>query len=158
MAGLLLVEGRPCRTPRSSPPQHAPLTPPPTHPAREGRAALVPLVLKGVRSLRSSVCKTAIMAVGDLYLSYGPVLEPLTDVGGLAVPTSSLLAQVGARGGGWVGGQARVGGGVREEGARIAHPVTPPHEPPGPLPLAAKPRARPPPCSPRSDAAQGQQQ
>ncbi|KAI7837337.1 hypothetical protein COHA_008852 [Chlorella ohadii] len=55
---------------------------------------LVPLVLKSVRSLRSSLCKTAIMAVADLYQSYGDALLPHTDVGGQAKPLTSLLAQI----------------------------------------------------------------
>ncbi|PSC76790.1 DNA-directed RNA polymerase I subunit 2 isoform X1 [Micractinium conductrix] len=55
---------------------------------------LLPLVLKSVRSLRSSVCKTAIMAVCDLYEEYGEALLPLTDVGGQAKPLTSLLAQL----------------------------------------------------------------
>jgi hypothetical protein len=55
---------------------------------------LVPLVLKSVRSLRSSLCKTAIMAVADLYESYSDALLPHTNVGGLAKPLTSLLAQI----------------------------------------------------------------
>ena len=42
--------------------------------------------------------QTAIMAVADLYLSYGDTLLPLTDVGGQAKPLTSLLAQVGQAG------------------------------------------------------------
>ena len=38
--------------------------------------------------------QTAIMAVADLYLSYGDALLPHTDVGGQAKPLTSLLAQV----------------------------------------------------------------
>lgn len=34
------------------------------------------------------------MAVADLYISYGNVLLPLTDVGGQAKPMTSVLAQV----------------------------------------------------------------
>ncbi|KAL4859361.1 DNA-directed RNA polymerase I subunit 2 [Chlorella vulgaris] len=55
---------------------------------------VVPLVLKSVRSLRSSVCKTAVMGVVDLYNTYGTALLPLTDVGGQLKPASSLLAQL----------------------------------------------------------------
>ena len=38
--------------------------------------------------------QTAIMAVADLYQSYGDALLPHTDVGGQAKPLTSLLAQV----------------------------------------------------------------
>uniref|UniRef100_A0A1D2AET2 TOG domain-containing protein n=1 Tax=Auxenochlorella protothecoides TaxID=3075 RepID=A0A1D2AET2_AUXPR len=55
---------------------------------------LVPLVLKSVRSLRSSVTKTAILAVGDLFLSLGDALLALADVGGAAGPTTSLLGSL----------------------------------------------------------------
>ncbi|GAB4822816.1 hypothetical protein N2152v2_009862 [Parachlorella kessleri] len=51
-------------------------------------------VVKSVRSLRSSLCKTAIMAVSDLYITYGDALLPLADVGGQAKPLTSLLAQI----------------------------------------------------------------
>ncbi len=139
------------------------------------RDKLVPLVLKSVRSLRSSLCKvrlpccsggialpaiyslhtaglaawgpclascscrciffahlctcqlfrrlilpsaflccfklqTAIMAVADLYQSYGDALLPHTDVGGQAKPLTSLLAQVGC------GRRAGAGGGSSTNG------------------------------------------
>lgn len=41
-----------------------------------------------------SLLQTAIMAAADLYLSFGDALLPLTDVGGLAKPMTSMLAQV----------------------------------------------------------------
>ena len=55
---------------------------------------MVPLVLKSVRSLRSAVCKSAILATADLYLSFGDALLPHTDVGGAAKPMGSVLAQI----------------------------------------------------------------
>ena len=42
--------------------------------------------------------QTAIMAVADLYLTFGAALLPHTDVGGQLKPLSSLLAQVRMRG------------------------------------------------------------
>lgn len=52
------------------------------------------LVLKSVRSLRSSVCKTAIMATCDMYEIYGDALLPMSDVGGQVKPLTSMLAQI----------------------------------------------------------------
>jgi hypothetical protein len=67
------------------------------HHAGDCRAALpqaVPLVVKSVRSLRSALCKTAIMTATDLCARYGDALLPLADAGGAAAPAASLLAQV----------------------------------------------------------------
>lgn len=38
--------------------------------------------------------QTAIMAVADLYITFGDKLLPATDAGGLAKPMTSMLAQV----------------------------------------------------------------
>lgn len=54
----------------------------------------LPLVLKAVRSLRSSVCKTAILTVADIYITFGDDMLPLTDVGGMEKPLTSMLAQM----------------------------------------------------------------
>lgn len=56
--------------------------------------AAVPLVIKSVRSLRSSLCKTAVMATTDLVLSFGDDMLPLCDVGGPSAPIKSLLSQL----------------------------------------------------------------
>ena len=55
---------------------------------------IVPLVLKHVKSLRSSVCKTALLCLSDLFCDLGNSLLPFLDVGGVAQPASSLLGQL----------------------------------------------------------------
>ncbi|CAL8462750.1 g2283 [Coccomyxa elongata] len=54
----------------------------------------IPLVLKSVKNLRSSLSKAAIMAVSDLCRCFGSELLPLMDVGGAAQPLKSLLSQL----------------------------------------------------------------
>ena len=51
----------------------------------------VPLVVQHVKSLRSSVCKTALLCVSDLIEDFGDTLLPLLDAGGAA---TSLLSQL----------------------------------------------------------------
>ncbi|KAK9907772.1 hypothetical protein WJX75_009714 [Coccomyxa subellipsoidea] len=55
---------------------------------------IIPLVLKSVKNLRSSLSKAAIMAVSDLCQTFGTELLPLLDVGGAAQPLKSLLSQL----------------------------------------------------------------
>eukprot|EP00191_Tetraselmis_sp_GSL018_P024866 CAMPEP_0177625408 /NCGR_PEP_ID=MMETSP0419_2-20121207/30081_1 /TAXON_ID=582737 /ORGANISM="Tetraselmis sp., Strain GSL018" /LENGTH=266 /DNA_ID=CAMNT_0019126347 /DNA_START=107 /DNA_END=903 /DNA_ORIENTATION=- len=55
---------------------------------------VVPLVLKHVKSLRSSVCKTSLLCLSDLFHDLGDGLLPLLDVGGMEQPQTSLLNQV----------------------------------------------------------------
>jgi hypothetical protein len=55
---------------------------------------VLPPLLKAVRSLRSSLCKTAILTVADMYAAYGDEMLPVTDVGGPAKPLESMLAQL----------------------------------------------------------------
>lgn len=55
---------------------------------------IVPLVIKSVRNLRSAVCKTAVMAAADLFLTFKDTILPLCDVGGMAKPLTSLLCQL----------------------------------------------------------------
>jgi len=55
---------------------------------------VLPPLLKAVRSLRSSLCKTAILTVADMYAAYGDKMLPVTDVGGPAKPLGSMLAQL----------------------------------------------------------------
>ncbi|CAL5223056.1 g5513 [Coccomyxa viridis] len=67
------------------------------HHSQECRALLdkiMPLVLKHVKSLRSSLCKAAVMCVGDLFAAHGSRLLPLLDAGGVTQPAKSLLAQL----------------------------------------------------------------
>jgi hypothetical protein len=66
------------------------------HPAVAGPALpeAMPLVVKAARSLRSALCKTAIMTLRDFYLACPAAMLPLTDVGGPAVPVNSALAQL----------------------------------------------------------------
>ncbi|KAK9839644.1 hypothetical protein WJX81_002853 [Elliptochloris bilobata] len=51
-----------------------------------------PLVLKSVKSLRSSLSKTAIMAAADLFRAFGDEALPFLDFGGASRPANSLLA------------------------------------------------------------------
>ena len=53
-----------------------------------------PSVIKSAKSLRSTLSKTAIMTLRDLYLSCPDVMLPLTDIGGPAQPLTSALAQL----------------------------------------------------------------
>lgn len=55
---------------------------------------IVTAVLGHVRSLRSAVSKTAILAAADLLISFGDEMGPLMDVGALERPASSLLHQL----------------------------------------------------------------
>eukprot|EP00873_Tetraselmis_striata_P012248 jgi/Tetstr1/432512/TSEL_021886.t1 len=56
--------------------------------------AALPALLKCVKSLRSSVCKTALLAVGDLLASLSGPLLPMLDGDGPSKPGSSLLCQL----------------------------------------------------------------
>ena len=61
---------------------------------RQHLPTAVPLLLKHVKSLRSSVCKTALLCLTDLSQDFGDELLPFMDAGGMGSPTSSLLAQL----------------------------------------------------------------
>lgn len=54
----------------------------------------VPHVIKAAKSLRSTLSKTAIMTLRDLYLTCAEEMLPLTDIGGPAQPLTSALAQL----------------------------------------------------------------
>lgn len=54
----------------------------------------VPLVLNQVKSLRSSVCKTALLCLTDLIHDLGDALLPSLDGGGMSQPAGSLLCQL----------------------------------------------------------------
>lgn len=54
----------------------------------------MPLVLKHIKSLRSSVCKTALLCLSDLFVDFGDRLIPLLDVGGMERPATSMLCQL----------------------------------------------------------------
>lgn len=55
---------------------------------------VLPPLLKAVRSLRSSLCKTAILTVADMYAAYRDEMLPVTDIGGATKPLGSMLAQL----------------------------------------------------------------
>ncbi|KAL3135085.1 hypothetical protein ABBQ32_008030 [Trebouxia sp. C0010 RCD-2024] len=57
-------------------------------------AKVLPLVLKSVKSLRSSLCKTAVMCVADLFAVFGNAMVPYMDTGSLTRPANSLLLQL----------------------------------------------------------------
>ena len=61
---------------------------------RQHLPTALPLLLKHVKSLRSSVCKTALLCLTDLSQDFGDELLPFVDAGGMGSPTSSLLAQL----------------------------------------------------------------
>ncbi|CAD7699539.1 unnamed protein product [Ostreobium quekettii] len=57
-------------------------------------AKVVPAVTKLVKSLRSSVCKTAMLCCADLFTVFKEAMVEFVDVGGPAKPATSLLCQL----------------------------------------------------------------
>ena len=55
---------------------------------------IMPRVVKGLRSLRSALSKTAILTLRDMYVSCAEAMLPLTDLGGPTTPMNSALAQL----------------------------------------------------------------
>ncbi|DBA78653.1 TPA: hypothetical protein ACH3X1_008572 [Trebouxia sp. C0004] len=64
------------------------------HTLEPSLSRVVPLVLNSVKSLRSSLCKTAVMCVADLFSVFGNSMEPYMDLGSLTRPANSLLLQL----------------------------------------------------------------
>ncbi|KAK9827931.1 hypothetical protein WJX74_009933 [Apatococcus lobatus] len=62
--------------------------------AASSLSSSLPLVTDGVKSLRSSVCKTAILCSTDYFRSLRDGILPYVDIGGSQQPQSSLLLQL----------------------------------------------------------------
>lgn len=57
-------------------------------------SAFMPLLLKSVKNLRSSVCKMALMCSAEAFTVFRGALLPFADQGGMSQPATSLLHQL----------------------------------------------------------------